>query len=130
VIAQGDEGLEVQANEREVTLKFKITASLPNVRADEQRIAQVLFNLMSNALRHTPSGWTIIMSAESQEDRVLISVHDTGMGISAEGLPHVFERFYRADRSRARSAGGSSLGLTNAKQIGEAHGDRSGRSVG
>ena len=122
VIAQVTEGLEVQAHEREVTLKFEIAAGLPQVQADEQRITQVLFNLMSNALRHTPAGGTITISAELRDERVLVSVRDTGTGILPEDLPHVFERFYRADRSRARSTGGSGLGLTIAKQIVEAHG--------
>lgn len=127
VISQVTEGLDVQAREKEVTLKFEVAAELPKVHADEQRIAQVLFNLMSNALRHTPAGGTIMVSAELRAEhplkgRVLVSVRDTGAGIPPEDLPHVFERFYRADRSRTRSTGGSGLGLTIAKQIVEAHG--------
>jgi len=105
-----------------VTLKLEAPDNLPLVQADEQRIAQVLFNLMSNALRHTPTGGTITASAELRDERVLVSVRDTGTGIPAEDLPHVFERFYRADRSRARATGGSGLGLTIARQIVEAHG--------
>ncbi len=120
--AQVSEGLEVQASEKSVQLKLEIAENLPTVQADEQRITQVLFNLMSNALRHTPSGGTITTSAELRDGRVLVSVRDTGTGISPEDLPHVFERFYRADRSRARSTGGSGLGLTISKQIVEAHG--------
>ena len=122
VIAQVSEGLEVQAHEREVTLKFEVAAGLPKVQADEQRITQVLFNLLSNALRHTPVGGTVTISAELREGRVLVSARDTGTGIPPEDLPHVFERFYRADRSRTRATGGSGLGLTIAKQIVEAHG--------
>lgn len=122
MIVQVTEGLDVQAREKEVTLKLEVAADLPRVQADEQRITQVLFNLISNALRHTPAGGTITISAEVREDRILVSVRDTGAGIPPEDLPHVFERFYRADRSRARSTGGSGLGLTIAKQIVEAHG--------
>ncbi len=122
LITQVSEGLDVQASERNVQLKLEITENLPKVQADEQRVEQVLFNLMSNALRHTPAGGTITTSAEPGDGHVLVSVRDTGKGISPEDLPHVFERFYRADRSRARSTGGSGLGLTIAKQIVEAHG--------
>ena len=122
VISQVIESLESQAREKTVTLKFEVEGSLPNVMADEQRITQVLFNLLSNALRHTSAGGTITTGAELRQERVLVSVRDTGTGIAAEDLPHVFERFYRADRSRARSTGGSGLGLTIAKQIIEAHG--------
>lgn len=122
VIVQVAESLETHANEKGVTLKVEARESLPPVEADEQRITQVLFNLLSNALRHTAAGGTITTSAEARDDRVLVSVRDTGSGIPPEDLPHVFERFYRADRSRARATGGSGLGLTIAKQIVEAHG--------
>lgn len=122
LVAQVNESLETQAGEKGVTLKIESRDPLPPVEADEQRIAQVLFNLLANALRHTSTGGTITTSAESRDGRVLVSVRDTGTGIAPEELPHVFERFYRADRSRARTTGGSGLGLTIAKQIVEAHG--------
>ncbi|MBI3763242.1 MAG: HAMP domain-containing protein [Chloroflexi bacterium] len=121
VMAEVSEGLEAKAREKGVTLKIEAPGALPPVAADEQRITQVLFNLLSNALRHTPAGGTIATSAEQRDGRVLISVRDTGTGIAPEDLPHVFDRFYRADRSRARATGGSGLGLTIAKQIVEAH---------
>jgi two-component system OmpR family sensor kinase/two-component system sensor histidine kinase BaeS len=124
VISQVSEGLEVQAREKDVKLNFEVAGDLPKFPADEQRITQVLFNLMSNALRHTPAGGTITISAERRDERVLVSVRDTGTGIAAKDLPHVFERFYRTDHSRSRTTGGSGLGLTIAKQIIEAHGGR------
>jgi signal transduction histidine kinase len=85
---------------------------------------QVLQNLISNALRHTPTGGrvTIVAVAEESARRVRFSVNDTGEGIAAEDLPHIFERFYRADKSRARSRGGAGLGLTIAKTLVEAMG--------
>ena len=122
LITQVSEGLEVQAREKGVTLKHEVAGNLPKIQADEQRITQVLYNLMSNALRHTTTGGTITTTAELRNERVLVSVRDTGTGIAPEDLPHVFERFYRADRSRTRATGGSGLGLTISKQIIEAHG--------
>src|SRR3990172_3849103 len=122
VIAQASNGLQSQALEKGVTFKVELPQGLPRIRGDGQRLQQVLFNLVSNALRHTPTGGTVKTAVEVKEDRVVIRVQDTGSGIPAEDLPHVFERFYRVDRSRARSTGGSGLGLTIAKRIVEAHG--------
>ena len=115
------EGFEAQASDKGISLKVNVPADLPQINGDEQRLNQVLFNLISNALRHTPSGGTITTVGEIKENRVVIKVQDTGSGIPPEDLPHIFERFYRADRSRARTSGGSGLGLTIAKQIIEAH---------
>ena len=122
VIAQASNALQSQALEKGVTFKVELPQGLPRIRGDGQRLQQVLFNLLSNALRHTPTGGTVTTAVEVKEDRVVIRVQDTGSGIPAEDLPHVFERFYRVDRSRARSTGGSGLGLTIAKRIVEAHG--------
>lgn len=86
----------------------------------------MLLNLITSALRHTPAEGTITVGATPAPDKrngqLLMSVRDTGTGIPGEDLPHVFERFYRADRSRSRVTGGSGPGLTIAKQIVEAHG--------
>ena len=92
------------------------------VMADRQRIGQVLANLLSNALRHTPSGGRVALAAGTGGDGTRISVADTGDGIEPEHLPHVFERFYRTDTARTRDAGGTGIGLAVSAAIAEAHG--------
>lgn len=97
-------------------------AALPHIRADEERTVQVLTNLLSNALRHTPAGGQVTVTAEQAGGFVLFSVVDSGAGIPAEHLPRIFERFYRADPARSRIEGGSGVGLTIAKGLVEAMG--------
>lgn len=92
------------------------------VTGDAGRLDQVLSNLVANALRHTPAGGQVMLSAIESQDRVEISVNDTGPGISEEDLPYVFDRFWRGDRARDRSAGHSGLGLAIARQLARAHG--------
>lgn len=115
-----------QATASGIQLQVEVPPDLPEVSVDPQRIAQVLANLLGNALRHTPRGGTITLAANQSNDAagtwVTLSVVDTGSGISPDDLPHVFDRFWRGDRSRARAGGGSGLGLAIAKQIVEAHG--------
>jgi signal transduction histidine kinase len=89
---------------------------------DPARIEQILNNLLSNALRYTPDGGKIEINLKADREKMLVSVHDNGSGISEENLPYIFERFYRADRSRSRSEGGSGLGLAIALQIAVLHG--------
>jgi signal transduction histidine kinase len=84
----------------------------------------VLRNLIDNALRYTPAGGRVSVTARPQGRGVTVAVADTGAGIAPEDLPHVFDRFYRADGSRARATGGSGLGLAIVKQLVEAHGGR------
>lgn len=104
-----------------IALITRVEPRLPRVRADRDRIGQVLGNLLDNALRHTPSGGTVTVSAAAAGDGVRLAVADTGEGIPAEHLSHVFERFYRVDRARDRAHGGSGIGLAIAKAIVEAH---------
>ncbi len=95
---------------------------LPAVLADEDRLQQVLINLISNALQFTRSGGRITVFAELSHDRVIVSVEDTGVGIPPEDIARVFERFYRVDKTRSRQSGGTGLGLAIVKHIVEAHG--------
>jgi signal transduction histidine kinase len=89
---------------------------------DQQRIEQILTNLLQNALRHTPTGGVIQISLTSQMRQQCIQVQDSGPGIPEDALPHIFERFYRADSARSRPEGGTGLGLSIARQLAEAHG--------
>lgn len=105
-----------------ISLRADLPANLPPVSADSARLSQVLHNLLGNAIRHTPPGGTVTLRGGADGISVWLAVSDTGEGISAEDLPHVFDRFYRADRARARSTGGSGLGLAIARAIVTAHG--------
>lgn len=105
----------------EVTLVCANGPSPVTVRADELRIAQVVRNLLTNAARHTSIG-SITVSVAVAGDRVRVEVTDTGEGISADDLPHIFERFYRADAARANDTGGVGIGLAIARTIVEDHG--------
>lgn len=92
------------------------------VRVDADRFGQVLGNLLDNALRHTPAGGTVILSCRRVDHWVEYRVADTGEGVAAEHLPHLFDRFYRADTARDRGHGGSGIGLAIARALVEAHG--------
>jgi signal transduction histidine kinase len=92
------------------------------VRADDRRLAQVLINLLSNAIRHTPAGGSVTVSVSGEREQALVTVRDTGEGIAAADLPHIFDRLYRADNARARSSGGTGLGLSIVRSLVEAHG--------
>ena len=113
--------LHAQATAKEITLRSTIPHHLPPLRADSVRLRQVLNNLLTNALRHTPAGGTITVDAKQTGTEALMTVTDTGEGIKPDELPHIFERFYRTDRSRNRSTGGSGLGLAIAKRLTESH---------
>jgi signal transduction histidine kinase len=96
------------------------------VRADPDRIAQVLSNLLNNAIRYTPPGGRVAVRVERRPDDILVSVVNTGSGIPATDLPHVFERFYRVEKSRDRARGGAGIGLSIVQQLVEAAGGRVG----
>jgi two-component system phosphate regulon sensor histidine kinase PhoR len=112
--------LSPQAERAQLNIKKELAADLPKVRADNERVKQVIVNLTHNAIKFTPPGGEIVVSSRYDDKYVTVAVADTGIGISASALPHIFERFYKADR--ARSSGGTGMGLAIAKHVVEAHG--------
>ncbi len=117
------ERMRPQAQAQGVELVAVAAPGTPEVEADSDRITQVISNLVGNGLRHTPPGGRITVSvAAGTVGNAVVVVTDTGSGIAPEDLPHVFDRFYRADRSRNRASGGSGLGLAIVRQLIEAHG--------
>lgn len=111
-----------RAQQQAITLRLDCPAGLPTLTIDPDRMAQVLANLLDNALRHTPAGGQITLAATHQPPHVSLSIRDTGIGIAPQDLPHIFNRFYRGEKSRNRQSGGSGLGLAIAKSIVQAHG--------
>lgn len=95
---------------------------MPRVQVDEDRINQVLLNLVGNALQYTPADGIVTITAENHTSELWVIVRDTGLGIPSEHLPHLFTRFYRVDKSRSRAGGGSGKDLTIVKHLIEAHG--------
>lgn len=114
--------LRRQFDEKGVELTISISPHLPPVLADEDRVGQILLNLVGNALQYTLEGGSVTITASPEHQQVAIAVHDTGVGIAAEHLPHLFTRFYRVDKSRSRAGGGSGIGLTIARHLVQAHG--------
>src|SRR5439155_5441200 len=111
---------EASASEAGVALSVTCSPSV-SARFDRQLFQRAMGNLVGNALRHTPAGGRVSISAMARGDRLRLEIEDTGDGISAEHLPHVFERFYRIDPSRSARSGGSGLGLAIVKGIVELH---------
>ena len=105
-----------QLIDSETRLKLEASFDLPRANADPERIEQILVNLIGNALRHTEMGVVEIQACQ-QKGMILVSVVDTGVGIAPEDLPHVFERFWRSDRSRNRRSGGTGIGLAISKKL-------------
>jgi len=116
------ESFSAQAVNSQINLSGSAAAGIDPITLDVQRMGRVLNNLVSNALRHCPPGGQVTIQAERVPDGVTVSVRDTGEGILPDDLPHIFERFYRGERSRSRASGGAGLGLAIARGIVEAHG--------
>jgi histidine kinase len=114
-----------QAESRGISLALEVAPDLPHVFVDEDRIIQILINLTGNALQYTQKDGRVTVGVKLQNHDLLFSVRDTGIGIPAEHLSNIFDRFYRVDKSRSRQAGGGSgIGLTIARALVEAHGGR------
>lgn len=113
--------LRHQFDDKAVQLNVYIPAALLMAEADPDRMAQVLINLIGNALQYTPAGGQVDLFVQRKDSGIQIAVADTGIGIPAEHQPHLFTRFYRVDKSRARASGGSGIGLTIARHLVEAH---------
>jgi len=118
------EAIQVQAVEKRLHLRGAVAEDLPPVMMDVARVQRVLFNLVQNAISHTPPDGTILLEVQEEPMSVRVDVVDSGEGVSPDDLPHVFERFYRGEKSRVRSQGGTGLGLAIARGLVEAHGGR------
>jgi signal transduction histidine kinase len=123
IVDRAVEAVRPRAEAEGITLQVDLPEDVL-VDVDPQRIGQVLRNLLDNGLTHTPPGGEVGVAAHDADQWVEVRVRDTGAGIAAEDRPYVFERFYRADKSRARATGGAGLGLAIARQLVEAHGGR------
>jgi two-component system phosphate regulon sensor histidine kinase PhoR len=110
------------AERQQITISANMAPTLPEIRADHDRIRQTIINLVHNAIKFNKVGGHVVLATRTENNIVMVEVSDTGIGISKEDLPHVFERFYKADR--ARSKGGSGLGLAIAKHTIQAHGGK------
>jgi len=116
---------QYQTQRKNIFLDVEIDSPLANIEVDPGRMTQVLTNILDNALRHTPEGGRILLSAKEVSDQVELAIHDSGPGLNAEDLERIFDRFYRTDSSRQRDGdfpGGSGLGLAIARSIIQAHG--------
>ena len=113
-----------EARAQEVQLSVEVAEDTASITVDPQRMQQIFGNLVANSLRHTPAGGRIELRAERRSDGVTIMVRDTGRGIAAADLPHIFDRFWRGDKARSRQGSGAGLGLAIARQLVEAQGGR------
>jgi signal transduction histidine kinase len=123
-VEQVARSLQSLARERAVDLEVCIPGDLPLASADPGRLKQILTNLLQNAIVHTPSGGNVMLSTRLDRSWLELQIRDSGTGIAAEHLPHIFDRFFRTDESRNRSTGGSGLGLAIVKQLVELHGGK------
>ena len=120
LIQSAVERLQLQADTSKIDLKIECAGQLPAIQADFSRLEQVLVNLLHNAIKFTPPGGSILVQCQVKDQEIIFSVADTGVGISSDDFPRIFERFFKADK--ARTSGGTGLGLAISKHLVEAHG--------
>jgi two-component system sensor histidine kinase VicK len=111
----------IDAGRRGLDLRLELDKKLPYIYGDRERLEQVVFNILSNALSYTPEGGSVCLSGRHEKGQIVIRVTDTGVGIPRQELDRLFERFYRVDRARSRSLGGTGLGLSIAREIVQRH---------
>jgi histidine kinase len=116
-IANVSARMQPEVEQYNISLHLALPDTIPAVYADPDRVDQIMINLLTNACRYTPEGGSITVRARAEEDFVVVSVEDTGIGIAPEHQKHLFERFYRVDKSRARASGGSGIGLTITRHL-------------
>jgi len=114
-------GMDKEARKNSVTLKKEVPPRLSKIRIDEAAIAQVLLNLVENAVKYNNAGGGVTIGARETPRSIEVSVSDTGIGIPQEDIPRIFERFYRVDKARSRDLGGTGLGLSIVKHIIQSH---------
>jgi two-component system, OmpR family, phosphate regulon sensor histidine kinase PhoR len=117
-------GFDKQARDKGITLSSAMPDKLARVLGDRDRLEQVVVNLLDNAIKYTPSGGSVSVSAGSRDGWVQVDITDTGIGIPSNDIPRIFERFYRVDKARSREMGGTGLGLAIVKHIIQVHNGR------
>ncbi len=122
LLSQLSESMEPVAEAKGVQLTATAAAGIPPLLADADRLRQVMLNLLTNAVHYTPGGGRVTLRVRTDGASAILEVADTGTGIDPKDLPHIFERFYRADKARARASGGTGLGLAIVRSIVELHG--------